>query len=963
VTHDSKKRTVIPNVARFLAALLDVDDLKQLHPPATTIFEKLTTDGADQPLLTTGFVAGADNDQVTELVFVVAGDKAIDDLIDQLRNELANNTNVQLLIVDNDQNVLKSFAQQAQSYGNLDAVHIISHAADGELRFGNQIINQETLRNNQESLQQLGSALNVDADILLYGCNLSSTDIGHEFAKTLSSLTSADVASSSNITGHASHNGDWDLEVVEGKIETQSVASESIQKNWLGTLNIDFGLTHHYLFNGDGVDIVGGSDITFHNGVTFVPGLENQAANFGSESGSVYKHGEIPGFNAPAFGNSDFTISLRVNATASDTSATFLSNAGGSSTQHGVTIKTDSIGRVVFTISNGSSSYSATSVASINDGIWSHITAERGNDKLQLTLQRPQTGYSNSIVSGISAGGVNLTNGNPMLFGAANTAGLQEFNGLLDDIRIYNRSLGNQDTEDLATAGVNSTEQYLINNVPVTMDINSIEQLTNAELQTVDSDTPDNAIVYTIVNDGGDVHFQLSGNTLGANDTTTATFNANFDYPANSAPIAGDGVLPSVNEDDHSHAGETVSNLISASFSDPDPDDSFSGILVTVNPNDAVQGAWQYSTDGTNWFAIGMVSEASALALSADTFLRFDPSNDYSDIVTDLQYRVIDKHFIGPNTPADFTDGATREITDASVNGLTTSISANLGKLSTSVVPVNDAPTIASTSLTPKSEDAVTEILELISDVFSATFNDADAGSSLAGIAITANSATVEGEWSYSQDGINWHYVSTVSTSNALVLPSNYYIQFLTATNYNGAPPALEVRAIDDTYSAAFTNGAAKAHIDVNAYGPNSAVAVADTQLATTINPINDLPVAVNDTMAVLEGGTENQDLRVNDTDVDGDSLSVLFISGPSYGSLISNPDGTIDYQHDGTENFSDSFTYVVNDGTASSAVAATVTVTITPVNEDPAIQNIVITDPDEADVGGRRRCSKDCRN
>ena len=58
------------------------------------------------------------------------------------------------------------------------------------------------------------------------------------------------------------------------------------------------------------------------------------------------------------------------------------------------------------------------------------------------------------------------------------------------------------------------------------------------------------------------------------------------------------------------------------------------------------------------------------------------------------------------------------------------------------------------------------------------------------------------------------------------------------------------------------------------------------------------------------------------------------------YGTLtLDTADGSFSYVHDGGETVSDSFTYRANDGTSNSNVA-TVTITVTPVNDPPVAQD-----------------------
>ena len=53
-----------------------------------------------------------------------------------------------------------------------------------------------------------------------------------------------------------------------------------------------------------------------------------------------------------------------------------------------------------------------------------------------------------------------------------------------------------------------------------------------------------------------------------------------------------------------------------------------------------------------------------------------------------------------------------------------------------------------------------------------------------------------------------------------------------------------------------------------------------------------------------------------NDTDVDGNPLVAVLVSGPANGGLTLNANGSFSYTHNGGSSTSDGFTYKVNDGT-----------------------------------------------
>lgn len=90
----------------------------------------------------------------------------------------------------------------------------------------------------------------------------------------------------------------------------------------------------------------------------------------------------------------------------------------------------------------------------------------------------------------------------------------------------------------------------------------------------------------------------------------------------------------------------------------------------------------------------------------------------------------------------------------------------------------------------------------------------------------------------------------------------------------------------------------------------------------------NTAPVANNDSANVAKRGSVAIPVLANDTDADGDALSIASTTKPGKGSITVNANGTITYKPKGNASGTDSFTYRVSDGSLLSNFA-TVTITI----------------------------------
>ena len=101
-----------------------------------------------------------------------------------------------------------------------------------------------------------------------------------------------------------------------------------------------------------------------------------------------------------------------------------------------------------------------------------------------------------------------------------------------------------------------------------------------------------------------------------------------------------------------------------------------------------------------------------------------------------------------------------------------------------------------------------------------------------------------------------------------------------------------------------------------------------------TVLPVNDPPLAVDDAAETAEGTAVFIAVLANDSDPNGDTLTVVEVSAPAHGTAVVAA-GTVEYTPGPDFHGTDRFTYVVGDGSGLTARAA-VEVTVLPVNDPP---------------------------
>ncbi len=300
-----------------------------------------------------------------------------------------------------------------------------------------------------------------------------------------------------------------------------------------------------------------------------------------------------------------------------------------------------------------------------------------------------------------------------------------------------------------------------------------------------------------------------------------------------------------------------------------------------------------------------------------------------------------------PDADWNGTDTYTYTVTDGSLTDTAT--------VTVTVTAVNDAPVAADDADSTPEDTAVTH------DVLA---NDVDIDSSISVLSVTqgANGTVVDngdGTVTYTPDAdFNGTDTYTYTVTDGSLTDSATVT--ITVTAVNDAPVAADDAAATDedtpiaigvlandtdvdldtlvvslvaqgSFGSVVDNGDGTVTYtpDPDANGADSFTYVVsdgsltDTGTAVvTVNPVNDDPVALDDTTSM----SWNQALVIavlsNDSDVDADPLSVGMLGSPTNGSVIDNGDGTITYTPDTDWVGIEQFTYEVVDGQGGAATA-----------------------------------------
>ncbi|WP_197452459.1 DUF4347 domain-containing protein [Rosistilla carotiformis] len=173
-----------------------------------------------------------------EIVFI---DAAVDDIDTLLSDLLAGDDadrELEVVMLDGGEDGIDQITAALNRRSGIDAIHILSHGDGSGVQLGETRLDAQALQAYAGQIAGWASALDVDADVLIYGCDLASSVAGQDLLASIAALCDCDVAASEDVTGGSQRGGDWDLEYHVGGIEAKVVVSAAAQAQWQHSLEM-----------------------------------------------------------------------------------------------------------------------------------------------------------------------------------------------------------------------------------------------------------------------------------------------------------------------------------------------------------------------------------------------------------------------------------------------------------------------------------------------------------------------------------------------------------------------------------------------------------------------------------------------------------------------------------------------------------------------------------------------------
>ena len=201
---------------------------------------------------------------------------------------------VEVYVLNANQDGVLQMANFLSGQTGLDSIQILSHGSSGSLALGSDSLTTYNMSSYTDALSQIGSSLTNTGDILLYGCDVAQGDTGLTFINQLSTLTGADVAASTNLTGIG---GDWVLEAQTGTIEAVSVLDNNATAHYDASLLTVNGTSgNDTLVGSSGADTLSGGA---GNDTYYVNNINDRVVDDGTMTNNDTIHVSVDDYKVP----------------------------------------------------------------------------------------------------------------------------------------------------------------------------------------------------------------------------------------------------------------------------------------------------------------------------------------------------------------------------------------------------------------------------------------------------------------------------------------------------------------------------------------------------------------------------------------------------------------------------------------------------------------------------------------
>ncbi|MFW5332843.1 tandem-95 repeat protein, partial [Hydrogenophaga sp. ZJX-1] len=860
--------------------------------------EGLLEDGLPGDAAAEAEMVEADETERVEIIFVDSVAAGVTEHLDWHPGEV--------YVLDANRDGVEQMAEILNGRSGIDAIHIISHGTPGRLELGNSALDTTSITGmHADELAIIRAALSEEADILLYGCDVSSSADGVAFVEALADATGADVAASSDDTGAEALGGDWVLETQVGDaIETTVIAATE----WAGLLTTAINVGSGAFLGSAGMSIysidattgkatqlttvpatVGGVAINTANGinslsVNHTAGLIYYTSNTSANTNvALFAYDYIN--NVHIVVDNNLTTGLATNVTVGATgvgsgAATFVDSTGfmylgvenNQGGDGGGTTSDDTIYRLTFSADGRTVTGIATLVINITGNDWGDLGYNSANNTLQSSSLNG--GTVNVTRYTLNAAGTSATNAGTLSVATTNTqasetqaggtyllsTAIQQYNpttgaligsavnittngttalGALNDAASWtppDAQIGDRIFTDTNANGTFDGTDSGIAGVTVRLvdDVNN-NGVVDAGERVLATDTSDASGLYRftgVLPGNYIVQVTDTGNVLGAGRTyTTAGGNTNASADVTqigSTNLAIDFGLNNrapVNVVPGTQTMPEDGSLNITGVSTSDPDGNLATTQLTV-------------TNGVLNVSLAGGATISSGANGGNTLTLSGTAAQINAALASIGYQPTANYF-GP---------AVLTVRSTDVAGLQDTDTVNI-----TVNAVNDPPVDGDETNTVTEDTTLTVANGAAGDLLNNT-TDVDGGTP------TITQFAVAGDVTTYTAGQS----AVIAGVGSLTINGNGSYSFTPVANYTGAIP-------------------------VATYTVSDGAGGSDTSTLTlTVVPVNDPPDAVNDTQAVAPQVATVVNLLGNDTDPDGDPLTVstATLADPSQGTL-----------------------------------------------------------------------------